>query len=547
MKVRIERISGEKVSILDKVEFAGGENVITEFKLMLRKRSLLFLIPILSIMVLLQACAGEPTPSEEPAAEQVRKGELRVALQPIVQTDPAFISSDPEIIIASSVYDYLVDVNPQNTITPRLAREWTVSEDGKIYVFSLIENATFHDGTLFTADDVVWTFDRLRDPEVDSPTKDLYSNIESVEATDQFEVTFTLKESNPFFLYDLSDNHALILKADTPDPVSDFMGTGPFKLVSYSPEDRLVVEANEDYFLRDRPMLDKIEFIFFNDQTAQVEALRSGQVDLVMLISADLFNTIREEPGLIPLEVATNSFDLVRLRADRAPGDDPRLMQALRLATDRQAIFDLVLQGYGALGKDTPIGPMYSQYFDKDLQLPERDVEAAKQLLTEAGYPDGIDLVLHTPDTGNRPNLAVVLKDQWSEAGIDVEVIVEPESVYYGDDGWLAVDLGITGWGSRPYPQFYIDTMLVCGANWNESHFCDDEFDRLANLAGTTLNEDQRVDAYNQIQALLVDRGPTMIPYFFSQLGAISDKFSDFQMKPFPGRSDLSTVRLTNQ
>jgi len=547
MKAKIDRNSGEKDSILEKFEFAGGENVITEFKLMLNKRSLLFLIPVLSIMVLLQACAGEPTPSEEPAADQVRQGELRVALQPIVQTDPAFISSDPEIIIASSVYDYLVDVNPQNTITPRLAREWTVSEDGKIYVFSLIENATFHDGTLFTADDVVWTFDRLRDPEVDSPTKDLYSNIESVEATDQFEVTFTLKESNPFFLYDLSDNHALILKADTPDPVSDFMGTGPFKLVSYSPEDRLVVEANEDYFLRDRPMLEKIEFIFFNDQTAQVEALRSGQVDLVMLISADLFNTIREEPGLIPLEVATNSFDLVRLRADRAPGDDPRLMQALRLATDRQAIFDLVLQGYGALGKDTPIGPMYSQYFDKDLQLPERDVEAAKQLLTEAGYPDGIDLVLHTPDTCNRPNLAVVLKDQWSEAGIDVEVIVEPESVYYGADGWLAVDLGITGWGSRPYPQFYIDTMLVCGANWNESHFCDDEFDRLANLAGTTLNEDQRVDAYNQIQALLVDRGPTMIPYFFSQLGAISDKFSDFQMKPFPGRSDLSTVRLANQ
>jgi peptide/nickel transport system substrate-binding protein len=547
MKVKIDRNSGEKDSILEKFEFAGGENVITEFKLMLNKRSLLFLIPVLSIMVLLQACAGEPTPSEEPAADQVRQGELRVALQPIVQTDPAFISSDPEIIIASSVYDYLVDVNPQNTITPRLAREWTVSEDGKIYVFSLIENATFHDGTLFTADDVVWTFDRLRDPEVDSPTKDLYSNIESVEATDQFEVTFTLKESNPFFLYDLSDNHALILKADTPDPVSDFMGTGPFKLVSYSPEDRLVVEANEDYFLRDRPMLEKIEFIFFNDQTAQVEALRSGQVDLVMLISADLFNTIREEPGLIPLEVATNSFDLVRLRADRAPGDDPRLMQALRLATDRQAIFDLVLQGYGAMGKDTPIGPMYSQYFDKDLQLPERDVEAAKQLLTEAGYPDGIDLVLHTPDTGNRPNLAVVLKDQWSEAGIDVEVIVEPESVYYGDDGWLAVDLGITGWGSRPYPQFYLDTMLVCGANWNESHFCDNEFDRLANLAGTTLNEDQRVDAYNQIQALLVDRGPTMIPYFFSQLGAISDKFSDFQMKPFPGRSDLSTVRLANQ
>ena len=521
--------------------------MITNMKLMMKNHSLLLLIPIFLLVILLQACSGEATPTEQPAAGQERKGEFRVALQPIVQTDPAFISSDPEIIIAGSIYDYLVDVTAQNNISPRLAREWTVSEDGKEFVFSLVENTTFHDGTLFTADDVVWTFDRLRDPEVDSPTKDLYSNIESVESTGQFEVTFTLKESNPFFLYDLSDNHALILKADTPDPVSDFMGTGPFKLVSYNPEDRLVVEANEDYFMDDRPMLEKVEFIFFNDQTAQIEALRSGQVDLVMLISADLFNTIKGEPGLIPLETATNSFDLVRLRADREPGNDPRLMQALRLATDRQAIFDLVLQGHGALGKDTPIGPMYSQYFAKDLQVPERDVAAARQLLAEAGYSDGIDLVLHTPDTGNRPNLAVVLKDQWEEAGINVEVIVEPESVYYGDDGWLAVDLGITGWGSRPYPQFYLDTMLVCGANWNESHFCDSEFDRLAKIAGITLNEDERVDAYNQIQALLVDHGPTMIPYFFSQLGGISDKFTDFQMKPFPGRSDLSTVRLTDQ
>jgi peptide/nickel transport system substrate-binding protein len=513
----------------------------------LAQRRLQFLVLFTAAVVLLQACVGESGSTQEPATGRDRQGELRVALQPIVNTDPAFISSDPEVLIASSVYDYLVDITPQNTISPRLARRWTVSEDGKTYIFSLIENATFHDGTLFTADDVVWTFDRLRDPGVDSPTRDLYSNIDQVNASGQFEVTFTLKESNPFFLYDLSDNHALILKANSPDPGSDFLGTGPFKMVSYSPEDRLVVEANEDYFLEDRPLLERVEFIFFSDQTAQVEAMRSGQVDLVMLLSAELYNTLEDEPGLIPLETATNSFDLIRLRADRPPGDDPRLMQALRRATDRQAIFDLVLQGYGALGKDTPIGPMYSQYFAEDLQVPEKDISAARQLLTEAGYPEGIELELYTPDTGNRPNLAVVLKDQWAQAGIEVEVIVEPESVYYGDDGWLEVNLGITGWGSRPYPQFYLDTMLVCDAIWNESHFCDSEFDRLAELAGTTLNEVERVEAYNSIQSLLIERGPILIPYFFSQLGAISEKFTGFEMKPFPGRSDLSTVTLADR
>ena len=504
-------------------------------------------ILVIALAFLLQACAGETATPTEPTSSQDRQGEFRIALQPIVQTDPAFISSDPEIIIASSIYDYLVDVTPQNTVTPRLAREWTVSEDGKTYVFSLVENATFHDGTLFTAEDVVWTFNRLRDPEVDSPTKDLYSNIENIEASERFEVTFTLKEPNPFFLYDLSDNHALILKAESQDPGSDFIGTGPFKLVSYNPEDRLIVEANEDYFLADRPKLEKVDFIFFNDQVAQIEALRSGQVDLVMLISADLFNTLIGEQGIIPLEAATNSFDVVRLRSDRPPGNDPRLMQALRLATDRQAIFDLVLQGYGEIGLDTPVGPMYSQYYAGDLLPPERDVDAARQLLADAGFPDGIDLELHTPDTGNRPNLAVVLKHQWADAGINIDVIVESESVYYGEDGWLAVDLGITGWGSRPYPQFYMDTMLVCQAIWNESHFCDDEFDRLARTTGTTMNEADRVEAYRQIQELLIERGPILVPYFFSQLGAISDQFTDFQMKPFPGRSDLSTVRLANQ
>jgi peptide/nickel transport system substrate-binding protein len=513
----------------------------------LSKHRFYFAALLLGVVFLLQACAGSTETPIEQSSTQDRQGEFRVAIQPIVQTDPAFISSDPEIIIASSIYDYLVDVTPQNTIAPRLAREWTVSEDGRTYVFSLVNNATFHDDTLFTAEDVVWTFNRLRDPEVDSPTKDLYSNIENIEASDKFEVTFTLKESNPFFLYDLSDNHALILKSETEDPGSDFIGTGPFKLVSYNPEDRLTVEANEDYFLPDRPKLEGVEFIFFNDQVAQVEALRSGQVDLVMLLSADLFNTLIGEQGIIPLEAATNSFDVVRLRADRPPGEDPRLMQALRLATDRQAIFDLVLQGYGAPGKDNPIGPMYNQYYAEDLQPPARDAAAARELLSDAGFPDGIELELHTPDTGNRPNLAVVLKDQWAEAGIDVEVIVEPESVYYGDDGWLAVDLGITGWGSRPYPQFYLDTMLVCQAIWNESHFCDDQFDRLAGIAGTTMNEDERVEAYRQIQELLIERGPILVPYFFSQLGAINEEFTDFQMKPFPGRSDLSTVRLVNK
>jgi peptide/nickel transport system substrate-binding protein len=485
---------------------------------------------------------AEASPTPEQAA--ATGGVLRVAMQPIVQTDPAFISSDPEVLVANTVYDYLVDVTVDNTIAPRLARDWQISEDGLTYVFTLADGVTFHDGTPLTAEDVVWTFNRLRDPELGLPTADLYSNIADIQATGDLEVTFTLNQTNPFFLFDLSDNHALIMKADTQDP-NDFNGTGPFIVSDYIPEDRLVATANPDYFIDGQPKLEEIDFIFFNDQTAQVEALRGGQVDLVMVISTDSFISLQDTPGLQMLQVATNGFDLVRLRADQEPGNDPRVIQALKLATDRQAIFDLVLQGFGEIGRDSPIGPMYTQYYTEDTPLPGRDVEQAKQLLSDAGYGDGLDLTMHVPDTGNRPNLATVLKQQWAEAGVNVELAIEPESVYYGDNGWLEVNLGITGWGSRPYPQFYLDVMLKCDAKWNEAHYCNPDLDQLITEAGTTLDEQTRVQDYHEIQRILIEEGPIIIPYFFAQLGAINDQFQGFEMKPFPGRSDFRPVTYT--
>ena len=182
-------------------------------------------------------------------------------------------------------------------------------------------------------------------------------------------------------------------------------------------------------------------------------------------------------------------------------------------------------------------------YYTEDTPIPPRDPEAARALLAEAGYPDGLQLDLHVPDSGDRPDLAVVLKEQWAEAGIDVNVLVEPESVYYGENGWLEVDLGITGWGSRPHPQFYLDVMLVSDAKWNESHFSDEEFDRLAQIAGTTLDEAERTEAYREIQQILIERGPIIVPYFFAQLAGLDEGFENFNLKAFAGRTDLAAVR----
>jgi peptide/nickel transport system substrate-binding protein len=472
-----------------------------------------------------------------------QQGTLRVALEPPARLDPAFASSDSEIAVLNVVYDYLVDIDADNQIQPRLAVDWTVSDDGLTYTFELAEGVTFHDGSPLTAADVVWTFDRLRDPALELPTADIYANIASIETSGEREVTFTLLEANPFFLYDLSDNHAVVLKEGTDDPEGGFNGTGPFVVADYRAGNRMTLVANADYFIDGKPGLAELELIFFDDQVAAVNSVRGGQVDLVLRMPTPLFQTLQGQPGIEAVSVPTNAFDLVRLRADRPPGNDPRVQQALKLATDVQAIVEVVTLGLAAPGKHSPIGPLYEAYFAEDLMLPVPDPQAARELLAEAGYEDGLRLKLHTPDTGDRPTLAVVLKEQWARAGIDIDVIVEPESVYYGEGNWLEVDLGITGWGSRPTPQFYLDVMVACDAQWNEAHWCDDEVDRLIELAGTTLDDEERAQTYLEIQRILLERGPIIVPYFFPQFGAVSEEFTGFELKSFPGRSDLAAIQ----
>jgi len=503
-----------------------------------RRKPLLFTISLV-ILIFVTGFLVINQPNASTAAQF--NGTLKLALQPIDVTDPLSISADSEIALANAVYDYLVDVDANNELQPRLATDWTVSEDGLTYTFNLAEGVTFHDGSALRPEDVVYTFDRLRDPDVAGATADLYSGIESIEASGPNQVTFTLSTTNPFFLFDLSDNHAVVVKEGSTD-LADFNGTGPFIVQDGTLSDQIIMEANPNYFIEGQPSLQRLEFIFFDDQVASIDALRSGQIDLIWRISNTNLLSLDGEPGITTIDIPTNGFDIIRLRTDREPGNDPRVIEALKLATDRTAIWDGVQRGLGAIGRDSPIGPVFTQFYSEATPIPERDPEAARQLLTDAGYPDGLELDLHVPNTGGRPAFATIIQQQWAEAGIDVNILLEPESIYYGEGNWLEVNLGITGWGSRPTPQFYFDVMLECDAIWNESKFCDAELDELSETAGSTLDEGERIEAYQDMQRILIERGPVIIPYFFAQTAAISDAFDGFHLKAFAGRTDFRTV-----
>lgn len=452
------------------------------------------------------------------------------------QLDPINASADVEIAFLNAVYDYLIDTNADNELVPRLATDWTVSDDGTVYTLTLAEGVTFHNGDAFSSADVIWTLNRLSAE--DAPTADLFSTVTSIEADGDNAVTITLSEPNPDFLFNLSDNRALILQENAEDIGNTFNGTGPFRLQEYVVEDRAILEANEEYF-DGAPNVAGLEFVYFGDGEAAVNALRSGTIDGILRMDNATFLSLSEDDLYGAIDVATNGHDLVRLRADREPGDDPRVRLAFKHATNRQAVFERTQFGFGALGRDTPIGPLYSRFYTEEFPLPEHDPERARELLAEAGYEDGLEMTLFVPNAPGRPDLAQVLASQWAEAGINVTIEVQEEAVYYGDNGWLEVDLGITPWGSRPIPQFYLDVAYETGAVWNEAHYSNEELDALIAEARTTVDVDERAAIYEEIQRILIEDGPVIIPYFFAQFGVFAENVDGVAVHPFAGRTNF--------
>ena len=451
--------------------------------------------------------------------------------------DPRSASGDSEIAVLNAVYDYLIETDAAANLVPRLASSWELSEDGLTYLLQLQEGATWHDGSPVTVDDVLWTIQWHQESE--STVASLIASASFAAAGDN-QLAISLSEPNPDFLYNLTDNKFVILKSGAENVGVDFNGSGPFVVEEIIPGDRAILRANENYW-RGAPSIDRLEFVYFDDQQAGIAAVQGGTVHGIMRLDNASFVGFSGDANFHAADIPTSGHHLTRLRYDRPPGDDPRVRKAFKLATDRDAIWERVQLGFGAVGKDSPIGPAFGQYFLTDVQPPARDPQAAAALLAEAGYPDGLDMILHTPNSGSWPDLAQAMAAQWEEAGIRVEVQLEDENTYWAE-AWMEVSLGVTGWGARPIPQLYLDLAYHSEAPWNESHYSNARVDELIELARTSLDLAERTAAYKEIQQILLDDGPIVVPYFFAQFMVLASGVSGVELQPFAGRTNFNNA-----
>jgi peptide/nickel transport system substrate-binding protein len=485
------------------------------------------------------------------AQEGESGGTLRVGTNAPVNLDPASGSNDPEVLFNTMIYDTLVGVTPNNTVYLSLAREYNV-ENGLTYVFVLNNSVTFHDGSPLTAADVVYTFNRLK--ETGSAALSLLGEFE-VEARNDTTVVFTLPRHNADFVYGVGSRWSHILKEGTEspntivegdNPYTNFNGTGAFMLIEYLPGERAVFSKNPNYWAEGYPLLDSVEHIYIEDTQAQIDALLTGTVDFIFKVPVDQIATLEAAEGINVLEVATNQHPVIRLRADEGfAGADPLIRQALKLATDRDELNEVLLEGRGVVGNNDPIGPRYGSFYHEDLEKPQYDPEAACALVQEATGEDRISFEFYVVDAFNYADMATLLQQQWSAACIDVEILMRPEGVYYGDNEWMEVELGVTGWGDRPTPQQLLLEAYITDGIYNESHWSNEELDTLVAQAGTIDMEAERADTYAQIAEIFAEEGPIIIPFFAPMIGGASDRVQGLEMNPFPGLTDFRFVSVS--
>jgi peptide/nickel transport system substrate-binding protein len=323
----------------------------------------------------------------------------------------------PQVLLYN-VYEGLVKIDPgTGEIVPLLAKDWEVSADGKTYTFHL-QDATFHDGQPLTAQDVVWSFQRVTAEGSTNPFKRQMGVVQSVEAPDDKTVVVTLSRPSNNWLFDIGTQVGIVLKEGATDLESKPNGTGPFTFTDWNRGNSITLTRNDDYW-GEKPAIDKAVFRYITDPNALNNAMLSGQLDILTNVQApQLLKVFEGKDEFTVVEGQTTGEVVLGMNNSRSPLDKVEVRQAIRYAIDKKALVDTAWSGYGTLiGSMVP--PSDPWYEDRTGDFPY-DPEKAKQLLAQAGYPNGFSLTMDVPPPGYARASAQFVASQLAEVGITV-------------------------------------------------------------------------------------------------------------------------------
>jgi peptide/nickel transport system substrate-binding protein len=419
------------------------------------------------------------------------------------------------------VFDRLIGVDKDFTPIPELATKWESNADLTEWTLTLRDGVKFHDGSTFDSADAVYSIDRMIDPEFDSPVRAVLGIISKAEAIDATTLKLTLSAGEADLPVLLADYRALMTPEGSKDSVGKApIGTGPFTMTTFDPEGTSKLTANPDYFLG-APKLASIEIPTIADSTSATQALAGGQVDL--LLSTDAKSTaLFADPAQFTVQrIPSGDWNAIDFRVDQKPFDDPRVRKALRIAVDRQALTDIVLGPDG--GVPTCDSPVWSGDPYRWVGDCKQDIEGAKKLLADAGFPDGIDVEIFTSDVEDHMvDLVQAYQEQVKPAGIRVKLTMADASGYW-DDVWMKEPAFVDSWGQRPAAQV-LNEVFRSTATWNPTGQQDTELDAMLDEARSTADATQRNAKYQAIQQHMFENTAIFIPYHKTLVRVMSAK-----------------------
>ena len=467
-------------------------------------------------------------PTMVKASDPIHGGTIRIASQVQETTHPAQISSMSQGNQLRQVAEYLTCMDENNITQPHLLESWAANGDLTIWTLNLRQGITFNNGDEFTADDVIFSFEQWLSPDVGSSMLGLMSYLSpaNIERVNDHTVRLHLDRAEIAVPEHLTHYPALVLNHRTFE--GDFIaaphGTGPYTLGTYLVGERILFNGRDDYWQtgaggESLPYLDQLEFIDKGeDMSAWIEAIRAVEVDILdpsATSDIGIYQALKDERGINLLGVPTAATPVLRMRVDLDPWTNNQVRQALKLCQDRQRILNLAYFGEGLQGHDCHVAPIHPEYCQKP--IPAYDPDQAGQLLIDAGYPSGLDVVLTVGDWPDVVSYAQALQQDAAPAGFNITLNVVSQSEYWSQ--WTEVDLGITPWSQRPLGTMVLNLAYAGDGEgnplpWNETHWVDEEFSDLLAQANGTLDVEERRLLMCQLEQIQMDRGSVGVAFW---------------------------------
>ncbi len=454
-----------------------------------------------------------------------RGGTLRLGLAGGSTSDTldiTLVTDTVGVMVNFAVYSALIENGPDNRPIPELAESWEAKPGAAEWVLNLRKGVKFSNGHEFNADDAVYSLNLHRGAGNKSGAAGSMKAVIDVKKLGPNQIGITLASGDADLPYTLSDYHIMMV----PDGFKDWahpVGTGSMLLESFDPGVRVAFKRNPDYWKPGRGHLDGAVVTVIGDSAARLNALLSGQVDVINRVDPKTVALLERNKRLQVVRSPAGWFAHMPMMVDRAPYSNPDIRKALKYAIDRQAVLKTLFSGYGQLGNDHPI-PLGDPFHNGELPQTAYDPDKARFHFKQAGIADP-KIVLQASDAAfnGAVDMAQLFQANAAKAGITIDIKREPADGYW-DNVWLKGSFITSYWGGRPAATQMLGIAYRSDAVWNETHWKNAHFDALLASARAELDDAKRRAAIYEMQAMLHDDGGSLIPAFRDYLDAHSDK-----------------------